>query len=44
MYVEEDIKHATVWDVKFHHLPYHHVDVLWDGHQPGPSIITVSPV
>jgi hypothetical protein len=21
--------------VKFHHMPYHHVDVLWDGYQPG---------
>ncbi len=35
MFVEADIVHPEVWDVKFHHLPYHHVDVLWDGVQPG---------
>ena len=35
MYVEADIVRPEVWDVKFHHLPYHHVDVLWDGDQPG---------
>jgi hypothetical protein len=35
MYVESDIVHPNVWNVKFHHLPYHHVDVLWDGRQPG---------
>lgn len=37
MYVEDDIEHPETWSVKFHHLPYHHVDVLWDGHQPGLS-------
>ena len=35
MYVGDDIVHPGVWNVKFHHLPYHHVDVLWDGYQPG---------
>ena len=36
MYVEDDITRPNTWNVKFHHMPYHHVDVLWDGHQPGP--------
>jgi hypothetical protein len=35
MYVEDDLNPPGVWNVKFHHLPYHHVDVLWDGRQPG---------
>jgi hypothetical protein len=35
MYVEDDIDPPHTWTVKFHHLPYHHLDVLWDGHQPG---------
>jgi hypothetical protein len=34
MYVEDDIQHPETWNVKFHHAPYRHVDVLWDGHQP----------
>jgi hypothetical protein len=38
MYVEDDIEHPDTWNVKFHHVPYHHVDVLWDGHQPGPGL------
>jgi hypothetical protein len=37
MYVEDDIDRPNTWNVKFHHLPFHHVDVLWDGHQPGPA-------
>jgi hypothetical protein len=37
MYVEDDIQHPETWNVKFHRVPYHHVDVLWDGHQPGPG-------
>lgn len=37
MYVEDDIEYPRTWNVRFHHLPYHHVDVLWDGHQPGPG-------
>jgi hypothetical protein len=37
LYVEDDIAEPEVWNVKFHHLPWPHVDVLWDGHQPGLS-------
>jgi hypothetical protein len=37
MCVENDIERPATWNVKFRHLPYHHVDVLWDGHQPGPG-------
>jgi hypothetical protein len=36
MYVEDGIARPNTWNVKFHRLPSHHVDVLWDGHQPGP--------
>lgn len=35
MYIEDDIVRPETWNVKLHHLPYHHVDVLWDGHQSG---------
>jgi hypothetical protein len=35
MYVQDDIVQPNTWNVKFHPLPFHHVDVLWDGHQPG---------
>jgi hypothetical protein len=34
-YVDDDIEEPAIWDVKFRRLPYPHVDVLWDGHQPG---------
>jgi hypothetical protein len=37
MYVEDDIEHPETWNVKFHYVPYPHVDVLWDSHQPGPG-------
>jgi hypothetical protein len=40
MYVEDDIVGPGSWNVKFHHLPYHHVDVLWDGQQPGRYVWT----
>jgi len=36
MYVEDDITRPDRWLVRFHRVPYRHVDVLWDGHQPGP--------
>jgi hypothetical protein len=35
MYVEHALGRPETWDVKFHRWPYPHVDVLWDGHQPG---------
>jgi hypothetical protein len=38
LYVEDDIDPPHTWKVKFHHLPYHHVDVLWDGYQPSDSL------
>lgn len=37
MFVETDIAQPETWNVKFHRFPYHHVDVLWDGNQPGPA-------
>jgi hypothetical protein len=38
LYVEDDIQEPHTWNVKFRHLPHHHVDVLWDGYQPGQVI------
>lgn len=35
MYVEDDLRRPETWTVKLRRLPYHHIDVLWDGHQPG---------
>jgi hypothetical protein len=35
MCVEEDIVQPDIWEVRFRRFPFHHVDVLWDGHQPG---------
>ena len=35
MYVEDALGRPDTWNVKFHRWPYPHVDVLWDGHQPG---------
>jgi hypothetical protein len=35
LYVEDDIYEPITWMIKFRRLPYHHVDVLWDGDQPG---------
>ena len=35
MYVADDLAKPDTWNVKFHHLPHRHVDVLWDGDQPG---------
>lgn len=35
MYVEEALGRPDTWNVKFHRLPGPHVDVLWDGQQPG---------
>jgi hypothetical protein len=37
MFVEDDLEPPNTWDVKFRRLPYRHVDVLWDGRQPGPG-------
>jgi hypothetical protein len=42
LYVAADIAHPKTWDVKFHHVPFHHVDVLWDGHQPGPTFVSIA--
>jgi hypothetical protein len=27
------------WNVVLKKLPYHHLDVLWDGHQPGWAMV-----
>jgi hypothetical protein len=39
LFVEADLERPETWNVKFHHVPYQHVDVLWDGRQPGPSFL-----
>jgi hypothetical protein len=38
MFVETHIVQPETWNVKFHRFPYRHVDVLWDGRQPGPVV------
>jgi hypothetical protein len=38
MYVQEGIKHPEVWDVTFSRMPYHHVDVVWEGHPLHPRL------
>jgi hypothetical protein len=35
--VESDLMQPETWNVVLHHFPHRHVDVLWDGHQPGPT-------
>jgi len=35
LFVEADLVQPETWTVVLRHLPHHHVDVLWDGHQPG---------
>jgi hypothetical protein len=39
LFVADDIEQPSTWNVKLRHLPFHHVDVLWDGHQPGLATI-----
>ena len=38
MYVQEGIKHPELWSVTFSHVPYHHLDVAWDGHSEHPHL------
>jgi hypothetical protein len=35
MYVEDALGRPDTWNVTFHRWPNPHVDVLWDGQQPG---------
>ena len=35
MYVEDALGRPDTRNVTFHRWPYPHVDVLWEGHQPG---------
>ena len=39
MYVEDNITRPDRWVVKFRRMPNRHVDVLWDGHQPGHTAV-----
>jgi hypothetical protein len=41
VYIADDIQEPESWSVKFHRLPYHRVDVLWDGRQPGDAYNSV---
>lgn len=36
LFVETDLVKPETWNVVLRHLPHRHLDVLWDGHQPGP--------
>jgi hypothetical protein len=38
LFVETDIVRPETWNVKLRHLPHQHVDVLWDGRQPGGAV------
>lgn len=42
LFVETDLVRPETWNVVLRHFPYKHVDVLWDGHQPGSSVIPPS--
>jgi hypothetical protein len=37
LFVESDLAQPETWTVKLRRFPHRHIDVLWDGHQPGPS-------
>ena len=37
LFVESDLVQPETWTVVLRHLPHRHVDVLWDGGQPGPD-------
>ena len=36
MYVQEGITHPETWSVTSSRMPYHHLDVVWDGHPQHP--------
>jgi len=38
LYVQEGIKHPDLWSVTYRHIPYHHLDVAWDGHPAHPRM------
>ncbi len=35
LFVESDLEKPETWYVKLRHFPHTHLDVLWDGHEPG---------
>lgn len=37
LFVECDLVAPETWTVVLRHLPLRHLDVLWDGGQPGPD-------
>ena len=37
LFIERDLAAPETWYVKLRRFPRKHVDVLWDGHQPGPD-------
>jgi hypothetical protein len=38
LFVESDLVQPETWWVELRHFPHRHIDVLWDGHQPGSSV------
>jgi hypothetical protein len=42
LFVESDLVQPETWNVELRHFPHRHIDVLWDGHQPGWSVGTPS--
>lgn len=39
LYVATDMTRPKTWNLRLRHLPRRHVDVLWDGDQPGRAVL-----
>jgi hypothetical protein len=42
LFVESGLVQPETWWVEYRHFPHRHVDVLWDGHQPGGAVVPPS--
>ncbi len=38
LFVESDLAQPETWNVVLRHFPHQHLDVLWDGQQPGGGV------
>jgi len=34
LFVDDTIEAPPIWVIRFHRLPFHHIEVLWDGVVP----------
>jgi hypothetical protein len=39
LYVATDMMRPKTWNVELRHVPRRHIDVLWDGDQPGRALL-----